>query len=129
MHYVLEFLATAGVFVIIDAIWLTTIANKFYKKQIGGLLLAKPKFGPAAIFYALYVLAIVVFVLNPALTAKSPGFVLGHGALLGLTMYATYDLTNLATLKKWPVKLTLVDLAWGIFVTTIVSSVAFIIFR
>jgi uncharacterized membrane protein len=130
MSFIWRFLATAGIFVVIDAIWLTTIANKFYKKQLGSLLLAKPKFGPAVIFYALYVSAIVIFVLNPALEAgRSLTYLIGHAALLGLTMYATYDLTNLATLKKWPVTLTIVDLAWGTFITTIVSIIGFEIFR
>ncbi len=131
MEFVWYFLVTAGIFVAIDAVWLTTIANKFYKKQLSSLLLQKPKFGPAVVFYILYVLAIVVFVLDPALGAhrKTFLFVGAHAALLGISMYATYDLTNQATLKKWPAVLTFVDMTWGTIVTTVVSLITFTIFR
>ena len=122
-HYMLA----AGLFVAIDAVWLSTMTKRFYNKHMSGMLAAKPNFVAAAVFYAIYILGIVVFVLNPALEKDSLSFAIGAGALLGLTMYATYDLTNQATLKKWPTILTVVDLAWGTFVTSLVSTIAFLI--
>ena len=124
-----QYLVIAVLFLAIDSVWLSLVANKFYKSQIGPLLLAKPKFGPAGIFYALYVLGIQVFALSPALREDSLMYALGGGALLGLLMYATYDLTNLATLKGWKAKLVVVDMAWGAFLTRVVSAVAYVILR
>jgi uncharacterized membrane protein len=129
MHFFLHYLLVAGLFAVIDAIWLSVVANKFYKDQLGDLLLKKPKFGPAVLFYAISVFGIVIFAVNPALGAKSLSYAVGHGALLGLVTYATYDLTNLSTLKKWPVKITVVDMLWGTTVTTLVTVVAFHILR
>ncbi len=122
-----HYLLAAGLFVAIDAVWLSTMTKLFYNKHMSGMLAAKPNFVAAAVFYAIYILGIVVFVLNPALEKDSLSFAIGAGALLGLTMYATYDLTNQATLKKWPTILTVVDLAWGTFVTSLVSTIAFLI--
>lgn len=122
-----HYLLAAGLFVAIDAVWLSTMTKRFYNKHMSGMLAAKPNFVAAAVFYAIYILGIVVFVLNPALEKDSLSFAIGGGALLGLTMYATYDLTNQATLKKWPTILTVVDLAWGTFVTALVSTIAFLI--
>lgn len=122
-----HYLLAAGLFVAIDAVWLSTMTKRFYNKHMSGMLAAKPNFVAAGVFYAIYILGIVVFVLNPALEKDSLSFAIGAGALLGLTMYATYDLTNQATLKKWPTILTVVDLAWGTFVTSLVSTIAFLI--
>lgn len=129
MKFTEHYLAVALIFVAMDSVWIAGIANKFYKSQMGKLLLNKPKFGPAILFYALYILGIIYFVLDPGLAAGSWGYLLKHAALLGAVMYATYDLTNLATLKNWPVKVTIVDMLWGTFVTTAISSIGFAIFR
>lgn len=110
----------AGLFVAIDAVWLTTIANKFYKDKLGSLLADKPSLTPAVIFYALYIIGLVVFVIKPGID-QSLFTVAWKGALLGLVMYATYDLTNQATLKNWPQSVTIVDLLWGTFITMTVS--------
>lgn len=127
MEFILHTLLLGVLFLAIDSVWLSIVANKFYKSQIGELLLAKPKLGPAAIFYVLYVIGINVFALQPALEDSSFAAATGYGALLGLLMYATYDLTNLATLKKWKVKLTIVDMAWGAFLTGTVTALAYLI--
>lgn len=113
----------------IDAVWLTLIASKFYKKELGELLLKKAKLGPAVVFYALYVAGIVYFALDPAIKAHSLGSALENSAFLGLLMYATYDLTNLATLKNWSSRVTVVDLVWGTFVTALTTTLAFLIFN
>lgn len=110
----------ASIFIIIDSIWLTTIANGFYKEKLGKLLAEKPNLGAAALFYAIYIVAMIVFVIKPGLD-QSLGLVAAKGALLGLAMYATYDLTNHATLKDWPTAITVVDLIWGTVITTVVS--------
>lgn len=117
----------ATIFVVIDAIWLTLIANKFYKEQLGHLLAAKASLVPAAIFYALYILALVVFIIKPGVD-QSLTTVAWKGALLGLVMYATYDLTNQATLKSWPTTVTIVDLLWGTFITMSVSVLTVFIY-
>lgn len=129
MDFVSHLLVATGIFVAIDAVWLGLIAPKFYKRHIGHLLAPKPDFIAAAIFYVIYMIAVVVFVINPALDEDSLSFVISHGALLGLAMYATYDLTNQATVKNWPKTVTIVDLAWGTFITTAVSTLTFLIFN
>lgn len=110
----------ASIFLIIDSIWLTTIANGFYKDKLGKLLAAKPDLLAAGLFYAIYIFALVVFVIKPGLD-QTLFAVAWKGALLGLAMYATYDLTNQATLKDWPHIITVVDLLWGTFITMTVS--------
>lgn len=127
MEYLAHFLLIAGIFAILDAIWIGIVANKFYKSQMGSLLLAKPKFVPAIIFYAIYVFAIVFLVLEPALRDESIQAVISKGLIFGLAAYATYDLTNASTLKKWPKAVTVVDILWGTTVTVVVSTIAFLI--
>lgn len=112
----------------IDAVWLKFVANSFYKKQLGSLLRAKPDFAAAAIFYVLYIFAIIFFAVNPALGLGSFGYAISHAALLGLVMYATYDLTNQSTLKHWPLKITIVDMAWGTFITSLIAVLTYVIF-
>lgn len=120
-EFIIRFVAAGVIFALIDAVWLSLVANKFYKSQIGSLLLKKPNFVAAVLFYIIFLIGLVVFVLNPALASKDWTWALGLGALFGFVTYATYDLTNLSTLKGYPVKLVIVDLAWGTFVTAAVS--------
>ncbi len=129
MEFLSHYVAVAGIFIAIDAVWLTVIASKFYKQQLGDMLKPKADMVPAVVFYLLYVAGIVIFALNPALGQGSLAYAASHGALLGLLMYATYDLTNLSTLKGWPVKVTVVDLTWGTFVTALTTVCAFLIFN
>jgi len=128
MEFLLHVLVAAGLFVAIDAVWLGLVAPKFYRKHIGKILADKPNFVAAAVFYALYIVGVVVFAINPALDEDSLQQAMGLGALLGLVMYATYDLTNQATLKVWSTKVSVVDMAWGAFITGIVSTLTFLIF-
>ena len=95
-------------FLLIDAIWLGLVAPKFYKAQIGHLMSEKPNFVAALIFYLIFIVGVVYFVVNPAVEAQSMTKVLVAGALFGVMTYATYDLTNLATLKDWPIKVTII---------------------
>ena len=113
--------AAALTFVAIDAMWLGTIANKLYKTQLGSLLREQPQMLAAVLFYALFIVALVFFVVQPALARNSWTYALCAGAFFGLVTYATYDLTNLSTLKDWPVKITVIDLIWGSVLSAVVS--------
>jgi uncharacterized membrane protein len=105
---------TLFVFLVLDAIWLGLIAQPFYQTQIGFLLAEKANLAAASVFYLLYVAGLVFFVVEPALQAgTTPGRAALRGAFFGLVAYATYDLTNLATVDRWPIAVTAVDMAWG----------------
>lgn len=109
--------ATALVFLVLDGIWLTTMVDRLYRPGIGHLMAERPNIAAAVAFYFLYVLGVVVFAVMPAVRAQDWTMALGLGALLGLVAYGTYDLTNLATLKDWSVRVSLIDMAWGAVVT------------
>ena len=123
-----RFLVTAVIFLIIDIVWLTVISPKLYKANIGHLMAEKPNLIAAGVFYLLFVGALLFFVIDPAIAKGSVWQAVWTGAFLGLVMYATYDLTNLATLKEWPLKITVIDLAWGTFITAATSGIATRIF-
>ena len=125
---VLRYLVTTGIFLLIDAIWLGLVAPKLYKANIGHLMAEKPNFIAAGVFYLLYIAALLFFVIDPALIKASVWQAVWTGAFLGLAMYATYDLTNLATLRNWPLKITAIDLAWGTFITAATSGIVTRIF-
>jgi uncharacterized membrane protein len=116
------------IFLILDGLWLGLIAKNFYAKQIGFLFKTDINWTAALIFYLMFIAALILFVINPAIEKGSLTHALLYGALFGLITYATYDLTNLATLKGWPIMVTIVDLVWGSFVTAAVSSITFLIF-
>lgn len=121
--------STLIVFCCLDFVWLGWVAKGFYQSQLAGLLLAQPNWAAAVIFYALYAAGIVVFCIGPALEAAALGKAALLGALLGALAYATYDLSNLATLKGWPVALSLVDIAWGAIVTSAAASAGYLLTR
>jgi uncharacterized membrane protein len=118
----IAYLASAIVFLVLDAAWLTTMADRLYRPALGRLLLDRFELAPAALFYALYVIGIVVFAVAPGLASGRWTTSLGLGALLGLIAYATYDLTNQATLRDWPWRVTLADLGWGSLVTAVAAA-------
>jgi len=121
------FLIALPVFFAIDMIWLVLVAKNFYREQIGFLM--KPDINwPAAIFfYLLYIAGLVSFVISPALEKNLWTHALLYGAFFGLITYATYDLTNLATLKDWPILVTVVDLVWGMILSASISVVTYLI--
>ena len=123
-----RYLVTTGVFLLIDVAWLALIAPKLYKANIGHLMADKPNLPAAGAFYLLYIAALLFFVIDPALVRGSAWQAVWTGAFLGLVMYATYDLTNLATMKDWPLKITAIDLAWGTFITAATSGIVTRIF-
>lgn len=115
------------VFLAIDMIWLGLIAKNFYAKQIGFLMKSNINWLAAVIFYLLFIVGLVIFVIAPAMQKNSWLQALLFGALFGLITYATYDLTNLATIKDWPVLVTIIDLIWGTTVAGAVSVISFFI--
>lgn len=116
-------------FLALDALWLGVVARGFYARQLGDMLRDDPNWAAAAVFYLIYVVGIVVLAVLPALEGRSPGRALGLGALLGLVAYGAYDLTNLATLKGFPVRMVGVDLAWGTVLTGLVAWAGYIVGR
>lgn len=123
--YIKLYLGTFAAFLLIDLIWLGVVARKFYSQQLGHLLAAKTNWGAAILFYLLFIVGTLVFVVIPALEAESLSRALIYGALFGFFTYATYDLTNLATLEGWPPLVTVVDLAWGTVLCMLVSAAGF----
>ena len=116
-HYLLTLLP----FVVLDAFWLGVVAPSFYKSQIGLIMARNPNWLAAVIFYLLYIAGMVVFVTGREGTLQQAAL---RGALFGLTCYATYDLTNLATLEGWPIRVTVVDLCWGTFLSAATALAA-----
>jgi uncharacterized membrane protein len=110
---VAAYLATAVAMIVLDLLWLGAIAKPLYQQGIGHLMAAQPRLAAAAAFYALYAMGLLVFVIAPQADAPGWGRTLAMGALFGLVAYATYDLSNLATLRDWPLRLALIDMAWG----------------
>ncbi len=111
--YGVAYAATAVCFFALDFIWLTTATGFLYKPMLGPLLAPEPSLPIAGLFYVFYVVGLVVFAVLPAANAGSWLMALGLGALLGLVAYGTYDITNLSTLRDWPVAVTVIDMAWG----------------
>jgi len=109
-----------------DAVWLRMAADRLYRPLLGDMLLTGFRPAPAILFYLLYVVGIVIFAIRPALAGGGWSTAATSGALLGFFCYATYDLTNQATLKTWPVTVTIVDMGWGTFLTACVATVGYL---
>ena len=125
LYYLKLYLATFVAFFAIDMVWLGLVARSFYRRHLGFLLAPNPNWLAAIIFYLLFILGILLFVVLPGLKGNSLRITLLYAALFGLITYATYDLTNLATVKNWPVLVTVVDLIWGTVLSVAVSWVGF----
>jgi uncharacterized membrane protein len=110
---VLLYLLTLAIFFLIDMVWLGLVAKNFYRRQLGEMLSPKVNWAATVLFYLLFIAGLLLFVIMPALARSRPLQALWQGAFFGLIAYATYDLSNLATLKNWPLPVTAVDLAWG----------------
>ena len=123
------YLVALGVFLAMDMTWLLVIAKDLYAKHLGYLMSKTPNLVAAGIFYLLYVAGLVVFVLEPAIKNNSLVEALWRGALFGLIAYATYDLTNLATIKDWPLLITIIDLIWGAVLSGSVAVVSYWLMR
>lgn len=117
------------VFFLIDMLWLTLIARKLYQKELGFLLSDRPNWIAAVLFYLVFLVGVVFFVVQPALDKGSWKYALFAGMLFGFITYATYDLTNLATIKNWPVKITVIDLIWGTSLGGLVPMITFFVIK
>lgn len=124
--YIVGYVAALAALAILDACWLGLVSREFYKARLGQLLLEQPNWYAAILFYLIHALGIVVFAVPPAGSWISAALI---GALFGFCVYAAYDLTNLATLRGWPMSLSLVDLAWGAAVTAAATTIAFLVTR
>ncbi len=127
MTYLLAFLIALLVFFLIDIVWLGFIAKDLYQKEIGALLKKNVNWIAAIIFYFIFIGGLVFFALRPAIQDVSFSIALLHGGMYGFIAYATYDLTNLATMKDWPLKITIIDLIWGTFLGASSASVTYLI--
>lgn len=107
------YLLTVPLFFAIDMLWLGLVARDFYRRELQRFLATDVNWGAALLFYLLYIVGILIFAVHPALTDDSLARAVVLGALFGFFTYATYDLTNLATLQGWPLKVVVVDIAWG----------------
>jgi uncharacterized membrane protein len=115
------------VFFVIDMIWLGLVAKGFYRAQIGALMKPEVNWTAAVVFYLIFIAGLVVFVISPAVEKSSWKHALLFGALFGLVCYATYDLTNLAVAKDWPLLVTIVDMIWGSALAASVSIATYFI--
>jgi uncharacterized membrane protein len=126
LQHIYLYLLTVPVFFAIDMLWLGIVAKDLYQKQLGHLL--GPVQWPAAIiFYLIFIAGILIFAVLPALEARSLVKAMMLGALFGFMAYATYDLTNLATLKNWPLQIALIDMAWGAVLSGSVATISYFI--
>ncbi|MDJ0829940.1 MAG: DUF2177 family protein [Desulfobacterales bacterium] len=123
------YLFTVPVFFAIDLFWLGFAAKGFYERELHAFLSDKVNWPAAIVFYLIFIAGILIFAVLPAIEKNSLGRAITMGALFGFFTYATYDLTNLATLKKWPLKLVFVDIIWGIILTGSVATISYFIAR
>ncbi|MCO5063501.1 MAG: DUF2177 family protein [Rhizobiaceae bacterium] len=123
---VIAYFAAGVAFLILDAIWLTIMADSLYRPLLGNKLAEGFALAPAAAFYLIYIAGIVYFAILPALQDGGLGRAALNGIVLGFVAYATYDLTNQATLRDWPLAVTLADITWGTFVTAVGASAGFL---
>ena len=126
---IISYLLTTVVFFAVDMAWLGLIAKWLYKKYLGSFLSDKVNWPAAIIFYLLFIIGIFYFAILPAVEKNSLAKAIISGALFGFFTYATYDLTNLATLKDWPLPIVFIDIIWGAVLTGIVSTAGFYIVK
>jgi len=117
------------IFLAVDLLWLGFIAKDLYGKSLAHIMAPKVNWMAALLFYAIFVFGLWVFVIQPALIHQNWLELIGKAALFGLVTYATYDLTNLATAKDWPLLITIIDLMWGTTLSIVVSSLSYLILR
>ena len=121
---VLYVIATA-IFLACDLVWLGLVARGFYQRHLGYLMRNPVNWAAALLFYLLFVVGLLIFAIKPALDAQNPLRALLYGALFGFFTYATYDLTNLATVRDWPLIVTVADLSWGVVLCSIVACATY----
>jgi len=128
IQFVYLYLLTIPVFFVIDMFWLGIVAKDFYQTQLASFL-GPVNWTAAIVFYLIFIVGILIFAVAPALSAQSLSKAILLGALFGFFAYATYDLTNLATLKEWPIIVVIVDLIWGAVLSGSVAAASYLIGR
>lgn len=126
-NFIKIYLITLPIFFAIDLIWLGVIAKNFYREHLGNLLKDNVNWTAAIIFYLMFIAGMIIFVISPAIEKNSWMSALIYGALFGLITYATYDLTNLATLKGFPVTVVIADMLWGMILSASVSIISYFV--
>jgi uncharacterized membrane protein len=126
MTYAAGYLASLIVFLVVDFAWLSAMAPRFYKPTLGDIAIPGFNLAPAVVFYLLYPIGLIIFAISPALKTGSWTTALLYGALFGFFTYATYDLTNHATLRNWTTSLTVVDVAWGTLLAAVAAVAGFL---
>ena len=124
--YIFSYLATGIVFLGCDIVWLSISGNTLYRPLLGDLLLPNFRLGPAVAFYLIYMAGIVFFATSPAIASGRWSTALINGALFGFVAYATYDLTNQATLRSWPTTITILDLCWGTVLSAVSATLGYL---
>ncbi len=127
MMYIKLYLIALPAFFALDFVWLAIVARKFYLSQLGALMKTNINWPIAILFYLIFIVGLIIFVISPAIEKKSIIYALVMGGLFGFFTYATYDLTNLATLKNWPLSLSIIDMIWGSILAASVSAITFYI--
>lgn len=122
-----QYLVALVTFLLIDGVWLTVVAKNFYAKYLGYLMAKTPNLAAAGLFYLIFIFGLVKLVIEPGLNSGDLRQTILNGALLGLCCYATYDLTNMATVKDWPMIVTIVDLVWGTVLSGAVTGISYLI--
>lgn len=126
MKYIVLFLTTTVIFFAIDMLWLGVIARSFYREKLSFIFTGQVNWTAAVIFYLIYIAGILYFAILPGIHSDNWKLVLLNGAVLGFLCYATYDLTNMATIKQWPLIVVLVDITWGTILTASVSILSYL---
>jgi len=129
MRYLFTYLLTLPVFFGIDMLWLGVIAQKLYQRELKAFLSPQVNWVAAIVFYLLFIVGVMYFAVAPGIEKKSLSLVLINAALFGLFTYATYDLTNLATLKNWPITIVFIDIAWGMVLSMITALAGYLIYQ
>jgi uncharacterized membrane protein len=129
IFYLKLYALTVPIFFIIDIIWLGVVAREFYRHRLGFILSPQVNWTAAVIFYLVYIVGILFFAVRPAVNANSLVQAAVLGGLFGFFTYATYDLTNFATIKQWPLAVVIVDILWGVCLCTLVASLSFLVSR
>jgi len=125
IFYLKLYLVTVPIFFLADMLWLVLIARNFYQKHLGFILSPEVNWIAALTFYFIFIAGIIIFAVNPAIEKDSLAKAIVMGALFGFFTYATYDLTNMALIKGWPLRIVLVDIAWGAFLCATVAALSF----
>lgn len=127
LQILLTYFASVVIFFALDMVWLGLIAKNFYREKLGFIMSDKINWPAAIIFYLLYVAALQYFAVQPAIKEMNWQTALLSGALLGGICYATYDLTNMATIAKWPLIIVIIDIAWGMVLTASVAGFTWLV--